>query len=254
MLSKQKETVGRIGMANSYFQFKQFRIEQGQCAMKVSTDALVLGACVVPSFKVGTVLDIGTGTGVLALMMAQKFPFAQIEAVEVDKLAADQALRNFKNSPWPDRIQLLEGDFNRYKETASRHFDLIVCNPPYYPNHLHSPDQRKNLAHHQASLALHQLLHGVLALLEQEGQFWIILPPGIMDAFQLLAMDLGLYSCFHMELFDHPGSKELRRVMAFGRKKIEQALGTGKKMYLKDVERNFTPAYQSLLKDFMLYF
>ncbi len=239
-------------MANSYFQFKQFRIEQGQCAMKVSTDAVVLGAAVTPSLKVSAALDIGSGTGVLALMIAQKFPEARIEAVELDRQAADQATENFRNSPWPERVTLIHEDFISYKQARSRSYDLILCNPPYYPGHLKSPDQRKSLAHHQGTLNLNQLLEGVAALLREEGQFWVVLPPFIMDEFQVQAKGLGLFPCFCLELFDHPGSKGLRKIMAFGRKEFDRLPDS--RMYIKDALRNFTPSYQSFLKDFMLYF
>ncbi|WP_157971926.1 tRNA1(Val) (adenine(37)-N6)-methyltransferase [Pleomorphovibrio marinus] len=238
-------------MANSFFQFKQFRINQDQCAMKVSTDAVVLGAAI-PEQSISHILDIGTGTGVLALMMAQKFPYANIEAVEVDGAAALQATDNFKSSPWKDRIHLVLGDFKEYHGKTHQKFDLIICNPPYYPAHLKSANAQKNLAHHQSKLDYWQLLEGVNELLSETGQLWLVLPPRMMETFNGLAAESGYLPFFLLELFDKPGAMALRTVKGFGRKKTGQL--ERKELCIKDSQGNYSKEYQLLLQDYMLYF
>lgn len=146
-------------MSNSYFQFKQFRVEQDRCAMKVTTDACIQGAWtpVLPSVK--NVLDVGTGTGILALMLAQKNSEITVDAIEVDKDAAGQARANVAGSPWRERINILEGDVRNYP--FDKRYDLIITNPPFFSNSLLGDDVNKNLARHLwISLRLHWcLLH-----------------------------------------------------------------------------------------------
>src|SRR5262245_58656662 len=144
-------------MPNSYFQFKQFVIHQEHCAMKVTTDGCLFGAWVAAS-KAGNaaagkhVLDIGTGTGLLSLMYAQKHPHAQIDAIEIDEAAAQQAADNFAASPWQKRLQLIHSDIKDYR--PSHPYDTIISNPPFYENQLSSGNAKKNMAHHSSSIGL----------------------------------------------------------------------------------------------------
>ena len=130
------------------FQFKQFSVDQTGCAMKINTDGVLLGA-ITEANNPGAILDIGTGTGVIALMLAQRFNTAKIDAVEIDEDAATTAERNFKGSPFTDRLSLYPLSFESYFDQFSeRRYDLIVSNPPFYTNSLKSPGAKKTLAKH----------------------------------------------------------------------------------------------------------
>ncbi|MBL0271322.1 MAG: methyltransferase [Chitinophagaceae bacterium] len=171
-------------MANSYFQFKQFLIHQDRCAMKVTTDACLFGAWVARQIKLNLaqskdtgsskLLDIGTGTGILSLMLAQENGSLDIEAIEIDAKAAEQAHENCSLSPWRERIRVRQGDI---KQTGSEHlFKYIVSNPPFYENDLNSPDPIKNMAHHQGGLLLKELIEIIQKKLEPGGRFYLLLP------------------------------------------------------------------------------
>jgi len=130
------------------FQFKQFSVDQSGCAMKINTDGVLLGA-LADANQPPNILDIGTGTGVIAMMLAQRFTDAHIDAVEIDLSAAQTAERNFKNSAFGDRLSVYHKDFNAFfKENPTKEYDLIVSNPPFHINSLESPKAKKTLAKH----------------------------------------------------------------------------------------------------------
>src|SRR6185312_5079329 len=145
------------------FQFKQFSVDQSGCAMKINTDGVLLGAFAGADDPV-KILDIGTGTGVIALMLAQKFIDAKIDAVEIDENAAQTAAVNFKNSPFADRLTLYHLGFERYfDQFPERKYDLIVSNPPFYINSLRSPGVKKTLAKHTDNDFFERLIEYVSA-------------------------------------------------------------------------------------------
>jgi tRNA1Val (adenine37-N6)-methyltransferase len=164
----------RRPVANDYFQFKQFIVHQDRTAMKVGTDSVLLGSWLKPDRRVNSVLDVGTGTGLLALMTAQTFPQARITAIEIDPDAAQQAADNFAGSEWNGRMTLLNLDFRRF-DTPQR-FDLIISNPPYFANSLKSACTPKNFARHDDSLSLDELFDRTARLLTDSGRFALILP------------------------------------------------------------------------------
>lgn len=161
-------------MSNTYFQFKQFRIEQEHCAMKVSTDACIQGAWSPLKSETKQVLDIGTGTGLLSLMLAQRYPSISIDAIESDTTAARQAQENFSNSPWYNRIHLLQGDATIYP--FDKKYDYIICNPPFFNNSLLGPKQQRNQARHTLSLSYQQIISLLKNNLTATGQASILLP------------------------------------------------------------------------------
>ena len=147
-------------MSNSYFQFKQFTVFHDRCAMKVGTDGVLLGAWT----RTGqgcSILDIGTGTGLIALILAQRIPDARITAVELDREAALQAAENVRNSPWAARIEVVEADIRQYATRVSHPFDIIVSNPPFFNSSLHSPSEARTQARHTDSLSYAELFQGV---------------------------------------------------------------------------------------------
>jgi len=165
-------------MPNDYFRFKQFTIHQDKCAMKVCTDACLFGAWVATHSPLTThhLLDIGTGTGLLSLMLAQSNPNAVIDAVEIDEAAAGQAKENFEASPWKERMNVYYLSIQKFANTATTKYDCIISNPPFYESDLKSDDQKRNLALHSAALKLEALIEIVDTLLKDDGNFFVLLP------------------------------------------------------------------------------
>jgi len=161
-------------MSNQYFQFKQFKIEQDKCAMKVSTDACIQGAWTPIYESVKRVLDIGAGTGLLSLMLAQRAPQIHIDAVELDEHAAIQATENIAASPWAERINLAQADIKAYE--AEEKYDLIICNPPFFQNSLLGDDSKRNVARHTLALSYEDLLNSCKVLLATGGSASVLLP------------------------------------------------------------------------------
>lgn len=205
-------------MANSYFQFKRFRIEQQACAMKVCTDACVLGA-VAALEDAARILDIGTGTGLLALMAAQRNPTAIIEAVELDEAAAAQAAANFAASPWSARLQLHARPLAQLAAACPRPFDHIICNPPFFRHALRSPDARRTRARHAAddTLSFAELARFAAGFLAAAGRLTVLLPPPEMQEFEREAATAGLFPTTRLILRHRATSKPLRHIVAFGR-------------------------------------
>jgi tRNA1Val (adenine37-N6)-methyltransferase len=165
-------------MSNSWFQFKQFTVEQQMAAMKVCTDACLFGGWVAGEIEsrgltIENILDIGAGTGLLSLMLAQKSN-AKIDAVEIDASAAGQAGDNFSNSLWKERMRIIEGDIKNLHQPAQ--YDIIISNPPFFDNDLQSEDSSRNIALHSHALSLEDLVFAALRLLKPGGDFAILLP------------------------------------------------------------------------------
>ena len=162
-------------MANDYFQFKQFLIKQDKCAMKVCTDACLLGAFAANRLPltVHRLLDIGTGTGLLSLMLAQRNLNAVIDAVEIDEAAAEQAKENFNNSPWKERLNVHNEPIQKFAKSINKKYDVIICNPPFFENDLKSNDNQRNLALHSAALSLEELISIVGFLLEKNWKLFL---------------------------------------------------------------------------------
>lgn len=172
-------------MSNHYFQFKQFTIHQDKCGMKVSTDACIQGAWTPIADSVVDVLDIGTGTGLLSLMLAQRNESIQIDAIELDTDAAQQASENVKASPWADRINVIQGDVTQHAFT--KQYDMIICNPPFFNNSLLGDDAQRNSVRHTISLSYDALLTVLQKVLKPTGYAAILLPTAEHDVWvQLL--------------------------------------------------------------------
>lgn len=156
-------------MANDYFRFKKFTVSQSKCAMKVGTDGTLLGAWADGG---GSILDIGTGTGLIALMMAQRFPDAQVTGIDIDPGAIEQARDNVAQSVFSDRIRIVEADAVDYQGR----YDCIVSNPPYFEHSLTCPDNQRTLARHTDSLSYDDLFRAVRRLLTDDGVFSMVTP------------------------------------------------------------------------------
>jgi len=175
-------------VGNDFFRFKQFTVRQGGAAMKVGVDSVLLGAWACADHAV-RILDVGAGTGLIALMMAQRYPDAMIDAVEIDHEAHLQAIDNVMNSPWFHRIVTVCDDFFNYAEHCSLQYDLIVSNPPYFTASLKPTDAKRNIARHNDSLPHGRLLAESAKLLTPSGVLAIVLPPA--EALKLINETAG---------------------------------------------------------------
>ena len=163
-------------MPNNWFKFKQFTIQQEHAAMKVGTDGVLLGAWTSVPGPGGRVLDVGTGTGVIALMVAQRTDSVTVDALEIDPLTARQAKENFQNSPWKERVQCIQSAFQHYCSHCRITYDLIICNPPFFSGSSKTPSKEKNLARHDDSLSLEELFKGSVLLMNKSTIISLILP------------------------------------------------------------------------------
>lgn len=175
----------------SEFKFKQFSVIDSDCTMRVGTDAVLIGAWTnVESAK--NVLDIGTGSGVIALMLAQRCN-AKIIGIDIDQLSIDKAIINFQNSPWSDRLEARCTSLQEFKTDSSK-YDVIISNPPFFVDSLNSPNARKNNARHTNSLPFEDLLKSVSYLLSEDGIFSVVIPIQYYEQFNIIAMQQNLYN------------------------------------------------------------
>lgn len=240
-------------MANSWFQFKQFTIHQDRCAMKVTTDACLFGAWVArelaaSSHSVGNwqsalhILDIGTGTGLLSLMIAQQCS-AAIDAIEIDTAAAEQAKANMDASPWKERLFVIKADV---KNGLTKNYDIVISNPPFYENELRSDNSQKNTAHHSTDLTLDDLI----CILH--GQFYLLLPYKRDQEIEK-AFAKSNFAITHKVLVRQSTEHDFFRIMLTGKagKTNDPVLTT--EIAIKDKEDNYTPQFIELLKDYYLH-
>ncbi|MCC6684858.1 MAG: methyltransferase [Bacteroidia bacterium] len=243
-------------MSNPFY-FKQFAIEQDRCAMKVGTDGVLLGCFVQEDTEPENVLDIGAGTGLLALMMAQKFNQAQIMAVEIDADAAAQARDNFNRSPWHTRLMISHQSFQQFYAEPEAEFNLIVCNPPYFKeanrskgNNAQHPDNQRANARFADYLPFDELLQGVNQLLTDEGSFYIVLPVQEANQFTSLAAAAGLHLTTLMEVTGRDGAEPNRHLMKW-KKRAEPLQKKSLLMYHSNTHP--TEEYITFTRDFYLW-
>lgn len=239
-------------MSGSTFAFKQFVIQQDKCAMKVGTDAVLLGAWVFPNGS-KTILDIGTGTGVIALMLAQKTTAAQITAIDIDPNAIEQASINFKESKFNDRLHAINISLQEFAKNTENKFDLIVTNPPYFVGSLKSSDTNRSTARHAETLPYLELIEGVKKLLNPKGKFCLILPKNEAISFREMAEAKG----FHLSKLLRVRTRldkdtEKRHVMQFEFHPTEFSEST--LVIEKDSRMSYTDEYKNLTKDFYINF
>lgn len=216
--------------------------------MKVGTDGVLLGAWTDVK-EVRSVLDIGTGTGLLAMMIAQRCE-AAIDAVEIDKDAFDQARENIKKGPWKDRIQLFNASIQDFYKTSNKKYDLIICNPPYFQNSLKAPDSKRTAARHTVSLPFSILVAVAAELLTESGRFSVIIPAESADEIIELAEKKKLFPSRILNIFPAPGKPVKRKLIEFHIKK-----GQCKEEDLiieTEGRHQYSDAFKTLTKDFYL--
>jgi tRNA1Val (adenine37-N6)-methyltransferase len=233
------------------FYFKQFSVNQANCAMKVNTDGVLLGALAGNNNPLN-VLDIGTGTGVIALMLAQRYPSSVITAVEMDEAAAQTAGFNFNNSQFDDRLQVYAQSFQDYFEGhPSQQFDLIVSNPPFYIQSLPSPGKQKAMAKHADSHFFKELITGIASHLTTNGESWLIAPLNTISLILSLAELNGLFMQRAIDVLSYPHSEPHRRIIVLGRK---QTPVTTTRLYIYDAPGVYNAEYRALLSAFLTIF
>ncbi len=248
------------------FKFKQFAVVQDQCAQKIGTDAVLLGAWVNPIDKPYSILDIGTGTGVIALMMAQRFSSAQVDAMEIDDAAFEQATSNFENSPFADRLHCYHASFQEFYEEVEERYNLIVSNPPYFDGNLKRDDQIIDIKRQQArfddALPFEELVYGVYKLLETDGTFACIIPSDREIEFLKITTHFQLFATRRTYVKGTESSPVKRVLMEFRFResgneqepetKIEVADRTISYLTIENSRHDYTDAYINLTKDFYL--
>jgi tRNA1Val (adenine37-N6)-methyltransferase len=236
-------------MANNYFSFKQFTIWQDKSAFKVGTDGVLLGACADVD-NAQSILDIGTGTALIAIMIAQRCN-AEITAIEPDGESFSQACENVKRCSWHNRLKVLHSNLQNFAPGQVK-FDLIVTNPPFFSDSLKNPDPRKSAARHNDSLTTEELLDSSIKLLNDNGRLQLIMPYVEGNVFIADAHKYGLYCNSILKIKPLPTSEIRRLILTFSRlqkKPVEKFLTIehGKR-------HEFTEEYINLTKYFYLKF
>jgi tRNA1Val (adenine37-N6)-methyltransferase len=236
-------------MSNNYFQFKQFLVLQDKCAMKVGTDGVLLGAWT----EIGNslnILDVGSGTGLIAMMMGQRSN-AMIDAIEIEENAFIQARENISGCKWKDRIKLFHTSFQEYSVNCRQQYDLIISNPPYFNNSLKAPDKERSLARHSDSLSFADLVNGSLKILNKSGRLSVILPVDQAKVFLEATLHAGLFCSRRTLVKPNKEKSPVRFLLEFVREKIhcredELTIELGRHCYTND--------YINLTKEFYLNF
>lgn len=232
------------------FHFKQFDVVNEISAMKVNTDGVLLGAWALP-VRHRCVWDIGTGTGVIAIMMAQRFPEATVHAVEIDPLSAKEATCNFLSSPWSERLFLHEGDFRQISSSLPAP-DLIVCNPPYFDGHKHnlvSPLARKATARHEASLSCSTILEEASRRLNDDGRLCLISPANRENDIQWDAAGSRMYVERKTYVISRVGKAPSRILWRFSKTACSPEVDN---LAIRYADNGFTTDYSQLLSPFYI--
>lgn len=241
-------------MPNPYFAFKKFTVHHDRSTLKVCTDACLFGSWV-PARSPQTILDIGTGSGLLALMMAQRFPEAQITAIEKDEPSYRQARQNFEVSLWSHRLEAVQGDILCWPKDNlnATDFDLVVCNPPFFKDHLQSrQNEAHNLACHQQELTLDRLAECCTNLVSDNGQIAIMLPNFEMTEMIGFLDDHDWHVHAEAVVHNQPAKPIFRRLCLF-EKSAELTQPKSQTIYIKENGNNYSQAFTVLLKPFYLY-
>ena len=232
------------------FQFKQFSVQQDKTAMKVGTDGVLLGAWAPTNHNPISVLDIGAGTGIIALMLAQRTHAEQIDALEIDENAYEQAVGNFENSPWADRLFCFHAGLDEFIDEPEDEYDLIVSNPPFYSEDYKTDNEQRDLARFQDAMPFEELIEAADLLLSENGIFAVILPYKEEENFIALAREWELYPLKITRVKGTPVSEIKRSLLAFSRNKIQEIEIDE---LIIEIDRHvYTPEYIELTKEFYL--
>ena len=238
------------------FSFKQFTIEQDRCAMKIGTDGVLLGAWTAINNSMYSILDIGSGTGIIALMLAQRSVAENIEAIELDGDAFEQCTENFENSPWGDRLFCFHAGFDEFVDEyteeepdESELYNLIVSNPPFYSEEVTSGNSARDTARQNTSLPFDELVEGASKLLTKNGSFSTIIPFKEEESFILLASKFDLFPKRITRVKGNPDTEIKRSLLELTFTQTETIIDD---LIIEKERHQYTNAYKELTKDFYL--
>lgn len=234
---------------NKPFKFKQFTVYQDQCAMKIGTDGVLLGAWTSIAHDPFSILDIGSGTGILSLMLAQRSQAQVIEALEIDDQAYEQCVDNFEQSPWNDRLFCYHASLEEFAEDIEDTYDLIVCNPPFYAETFKTENSQRDLARFQDAMPFQHLLECTVALLSENGLFSVIIPFAEEEHFVAMASEFSLVPkrITHVKGTSTTAIKRSLLEFSYSKSKLEIS-----ELIIETARHNYTEDYIHLTKDFYL--
>lgn len=234
----------------SMFQFKQFSVQDQKSAMKIGTDAVVLGAWCPVGDRPKSVLDIGSGTGILSLMLAQRCDADQIDAIEIDENAYEECVENFENSPWSDRLYCYHAGLDEFIDDPEDEYDLIVCNPPFYSEDFKTNDAARDLARFQDAMPFEDLVEAADLLLSENGVLAVVIPFKEEERFINLCAEVQLFPFKATRVKGSHTTAVVRSLLAFKRYEIPIVLAT--ELVVEINRHEYTDDYIALTKDFYL--
>lgn len=231
------------------FKFKEFTVSQDQCAMKIGTDGVLLGAWASIEHEPNSILDIGAGTGILSLMIAQRSTAETIDALEIDENAHAQAVENFESSPWGDRLFCYHAAFLEYVDEIEEEYDLIISNPPFYSEDYKTEDSQRDLARFQDALPFEHLLAGTVKLLSENGEASFIIPFIEEEKFVAIALQCGLFlnKITHVQGTQTSTIKRSLLTFSFQQKSINESV-----LIIETARHQYTEEYINLTQAFYL--
>lgn len=234
----------------STFQFKKFSVEQNRCAMKIGTDGVLLGAWTPLDNNPKNILDIGTGTGIIALMLAQRSQASQIDALEIDEDAYEQATDNFENSPWNDCLYCFHAGLDEFVEEPEDEYDLIVSNPPFYTEDFKTDNEARDRARFADAMPFEDLIEAAALLLSENGIFAVIIPFKEEESFIAKAEEYELYLVKMTRVKGMPNTEIKRSLLAFSRNK--ETNPPIEELIIETARHQYTPEYIELTKAFYI--
>lgn len=231
------------------FHFKKFIVNQDRCAMKIGTDGVLLGAWTSVSHNPFSILDIGAGTGVVSLMLAQRCYAELIDAIEIDDDAHEQCTENFENSPWNDRLFCYHASLKEFVEEIEDKYDLIISNPPFYSDDYKSENEKRDIARFEDALPFIHLLDSVSKLLSEKGIFSVIIPFKEETHFVELALKVSLFPKRILHIKGNPSSDVKRSLIEFSFNKNDIKT---EELIIETKRHQYTQDYINLTKDFYL--
>jgi tRNA1Val (adenine37-N6)-methyltransferase len=230
------------------FRFKQFSVIDEASALKVGTDAVILGAWA-GSKEAEYILDVGTGCGLLPLMLAQRFQKSKITAIDIHEGSAQDAEKNFKASPWSDRLILRHQSLQDFTGNRQASYDLIISNPPYFNNALLPHDDKKKIAKHSGELSYGELAEAAARLLKPEGKLALILPYENREWFRIIAKQCGLHCIRELIIYPVAGKNPNRYLSEWS---FSGQVCACEELYIRDRNHNYTEEYKQLTEEFYL--
>lgn len=234
---------------NQPFEFKQFTVEQDRCAMKIGTDGVLLGAWVSLEKNPFSILDIGAGTGIIALQLAQRSDAEMIDALEIDENAFEQCVDNFENSSWADRLFCYHASLEELVEEIEEKYDLIISNPPFYSEDFKTSNQSRDIARFNDALPFDELIDSSSRLLSDEGVFAVIIPRKEEEKFIKMASEVNLFPNRICRVRGNISSEEKRSMLEFSFEKTSLLV---ENLTIEISRNNYTEEYKNVVKDFYM--